>query len=81
MTLSDTTATALDDAAALWIAALNNVGPQTYSQPSGCGAWTIAELINHVAGGGERYAMLDSAPWRGGIRICWLESRAINESC
>ena len=23
----------------------------------------------------------DSAPWRGGIRICWLESRAINESC
>ena len=58
MTLSDTNATALDDAAALWIAALNNVGPQTYSQPSGCGAWTIAELINHVAGGGERYAML-----------------------
>ncbi|GAA3045875.1 hypothetical protein GCM10010528_26420 [Gordonia defluvii] len=28
--------------------------------------------------GGLRY---DSAPWRGGIRICWLESRAINESC
>lgn len=58
MTLPETTATALDDAAALWIDALNTVDPQSYSHPSGCGEWTIADLVNHVAGGGERYAML-----------------------
>ncbi len=58
MPLPDRTATALNQAEALWIDALRQVDPATYARPSGCGDWSIADLINHVTGGGERYTML-----------------------
>jgi uncharacterized protein (TIGR03086 family) len=58
MALPDRTTTALNQAEALWVDALSRVDPTTYSRASGCGDWSIADLINHVTGGAERYAML-----------------------
>ncbi|MGD1257948.1 maleylpyruvate isomerase N-terminal domain-containing protein [Mycobacterium seoulense] len=33
-------------------------GPGDLDKPSGCDGWTIADVVNHVAGGGHRYVML-----------------------
>jgi uncharacterized protein (TIGR03086 family) len=49
---------ALDQAEQLWVDALSVVGPGDLDKPSGCHGWTIADLVNHVAGGGHRYVML-----------------------
>lgn len=49
---------ALGDAERVWVDTLTRVNPRMYEHPSGCGQWTAADLINHVAGGGERYSML-----------------------
>nr|WP_101953382.1 TIGR03086 family metal-binding protein [Mycobacterium intracellulare] len=49
---------ALDQAEQLWADALAAVTPTDLGKPSGCDGWTIADLVNHVAGGGHRYAML-----------------------
>ncbi|MEZ5211340.1 MULTISPECIES: TIGR03086 family metal-binding protein [unclassified Gordonia (in: high G+C Gram-positive bacteria)] len=48
----------LDDAEALWAAALSSAGAGTLSAPSGCGEWSNRELIDHVIGGADRYRML-----------------------
>jgi len=58
MALPDRTTTALNQAEALWIDALSHVDSTIHSRPSGCGDWSIADLINHVTGGGVRYTML-----------------------
>lgn len=49
---------ALDQAEQLWVDALSSVGAGDLVKPSGCDGWTIADLVNHVAGGGHRYVML-----------------------
>jgi uncharacterized protein (TIGR03086 family) len=49
---------ALDQAEQLWADAITAVTPADLGKPSGCDGWTIADLVNHVAGGGHRYAML-----------------------
>lgn len=49
---------ALLDAEQLWADALAQVGPATLDRPSGAESWTNRDLINHVTGGGHRYAML-----------------------
>jgi hypothetical protein len=49
---------ALDQSEQLWIDALAAVAPGDFDKPSGCDGWTITDLVNHVAGGGHRYAML-----------------------
>lgn len=49
---------ALDQAEQLWVDTLSVVAPDDLDNPSGCDGWTIADLVNHVAGGGHRYAML-----------------------
>jgi uncharacterized protein (TIGR03086 family) len=49
---------ALDQAEQLWADALAAVTLADLGKPSGCDGWTIADLVNHVAGGGHRYAML-----------------------
>ncbi|MCX2713649.1 TIGR03086 family metal-binding protein [Mycolicibacterium sp. J2] len=49
---------ALDQSEQLWVGALSAVAPGDLDKPSGCDGWTIADLVNHVAGGGHRYAML-----------------------
>lgn len=49
---------ALLDAEQLWADALAQVGPAVLDRRSGAEAWTNRELINHVIGGGHRYAML-----------------------
>ncbi|MEZ0364456.1 TIGR03086 family metal-binding protein [Mycobacterium sp. pUA109] len=49
---------ALDHAERLWADALSAVAPGDLGRPSGCAGWRIADLVNHVAGGGHRYVML-----------------------
>ncbi|MGO2035570.1 MAG: maleylpyruvate isomerase family mycothiol-dependent enzyme [Brevibacterium sp.] len=49
---------ALDRAEACWITALARVRPADLQRPSGCPEWTNRELINHLIGGGLRYAKL-----------------------
>lgn len=49
---------ALNDAERLWVDVLSGVTPDMREAPTLCGDWTVADLINHVAGGGERYSML-----------------------
>lgn len=72
MGLRPRTNIALGDAERVWAQTLTHVDLHWYDRPSGCGRWTVAELINHVAGGGERYGMLlagrtadDTATTRG----------------
>lgn len=48
----------LDDAARLWAEHLAKAGPETLGGASGCAGWTNRDLINHLIGGGYRYAML-----------------------
>lgn len=48
----------LDRAEACWVAALQRVDAQNFDAPSGCESWTNRELINHLVGGGLRYAKL-----------------------
>ncbi|OBC05207.1 MULTISPECIES: maleylpyruvate isomerase N-terminal domain-containing protein [unclassified Gordonia (in: high G+C Gram-positive bacteria)] len=49
---------ALLDAEQLWVDALAQVGPAALDRRSGADGWTNRDLINHVTGGGHRYAML-----------------------
>ncbi|MGD1238805.1 maleylpyruvate isomerase N-terminal domain-containing protein [Mycobacterium paraseoulense] len=49
---------ALDQAERLWVDTLSAVAPGDLDKPSGCDGWTIADVVNHVAGGGHRYVML-----------------------
>jgi uncharacterized protein (TIGR03086 family) len=49
---------ALDHAEQLWVDAVSAVTASDLDKPSSCDGWTIADLINHVAGGGHRYVML-----------------------
>ncbi|MCR8895560.1 TIGR03086 family metal-binding protein [Gordonia sp. GONU] len=48
----------LDEAARLWADHLANAGPERLGEASGCAGWTNRDLINHLIGGGYRYAML-----------------------
>lgn len=48
----------LDIAEAHWKTALASIGPHAYDRPSGCPGWSVRDLVNHVNGGGHRYAML-----------------------
>ncbi|WOC14441.1 maleylpyruvate isomerase family mycothiol-dependent enzyme [Gordonia sp. MP11Mi] len=48
----------LTESANLWSAVLDHVGDAALASPSGCPNWTNRDLINHVIGGGHRYAML-----------------------
>lgn len=48
----------LDRAEACWVTVLARVGPTDLERPSGCPEWTNRELINHLVGGGLRYAKL-----------------------
>ncbi|ALG83414.1 isochorismatase [Gordonia phthalatica] len=61
----------LGEAESLWVAGLESLGDDI-DVPSGCGDWTIRQLVDHVAGGGERYRILldggsaaDTAATRG----------------
>lgn len=63
---------ALEQAEQLWVANLSGLSDAVLSASSGCDQWTIRDLVNHVAGGGHRYAMLlrgqsaaDTAATRG----------------
>jgi hypothetical protein len=49
---------ALDHAEECWVTALARVKPGDLDVASGCAAWTNRELINHLVGGGLRYAKL-----------------------
>ncbi|WP_341264552.1 TIGR03086 family metal-binding protein [Gordonia hydrophobica] len=65
----------LGEAESLWVSGLESLdddSPVDLDVPSGCGDWTIRELVDHVAGGGERYRILldggsaeDTAATRG----------------
>ena len=52
----------LDRAEACWVQALRRLGPPDvsahYAAPSGCEGWSNRDLVNHLVGGGLRYAML-----------------------
>ncbi|WP_238419151.1 maleylpyruvate isomerase N-terminal domain-containing protein [Gordonia sp. 'Campus'] len=48
----------LDEAARLWADHLADVGPESLGKVSACAGWTNRDLINHLIGGGYRYAML-----------------------
>lgn len=59
MTIEGDMARALAEAEQLWAGALSTAKfPDDLGVASGCGEWTNADLVNHVAGGGERYGML-----------------------
>lgn len=47
----------LGDAEMLWVSALTHLG-EALDDPSGCGEWTVRELVDHVAGGAVRYRIL-----------------------
>ncbi|MDF0528849.1 maleylpyruvate isomerase family mycothiol-dependent enzyme [Tsukamurella sp. 8F] len=49
---------ALSSAEGVWLSVLEHVAPSQWSQPSGCGEWTVRDLVDHVSGGAHRYAML-----------------------
>ncbi|MGC2942080.1 MULTISPECIES: maleylpyruvate isomerase N-terminal domain-containing protein [unclassified Brevibacterium] len=49
---------ALDRAETCWVTALARVRPGDLDAVSGCPEWTNRELINHLVGGGLRYAKL-----------------------
>lgn len=62
----------LDAAEQVWSELQSQIGDAELAAPSGCADWTVRELINHVIGGAERYAMLldgataeDTATTRG----------------
>lgn len=48
----------LDRAEACWVTALERVDAVNIDDPSGCESWTNRELVNHLIGGGLRYAKL-----------------------
>lgn len=48
----------LDRAEQCWVTALGRLGAEAADRPSGCAEWTNRELVNHLVGGGLRYAML-----------------------
>lgn len=48
----------LDEAAQLWKDVLAQVSGSDLDARSGCTDWTNRDLINHLIGGGDRYAML-----------------------
>ncbi|WP_166971720.1 maleylpyruvate isomerase N-terminal domain-containing protein [Brevibacterium atlanticum] len=48
----------LDRAEECWVAALSRVRIEDLDSASGCEEWTNRELINHLVGGGLRYAKL-----------------------
>ncbi|WP_137824094.1 maleylpyruvate isomerase N-terminal domain-containing protein [Brevibacterium sp. 2SA] len=60
--LSPVIAENLDRAEDCWVQALRRLGPPEgsarYAAPSGCQGWSNRELVNHLIGGGLRYAML-----------------------
>ena len=47
----------LGQAEALWVAGLERLEGDLEA-PSGCGDWTVRQLVDHVAGGGDRYRIL-----------------------
>ncbi len=49
---------ALDEAARLWTGLLAQAGPEALERPSGCAEWSNRDLVNHLVGGGDRYAIL-----------------------
>ncbi|QKT07506.1 TIGR03086 family protein [Gordonia sp. X0973] len=51
-------ARAIEEAERFWAAVLTRVTDADLDEPGGCGTWSNRELINHVIGGGHRYAML-----------------------
>lgn len=65
----------LGEAESLWVDGLELLDedlPAGLDRASGCGDWTIRQLVDHVAGGGERYRILldggsaeDTAATRG----------------
>jgi uncharacterized protein (TIGR03083 family) len=36
---------------------LHTLAPEQWETPNACGSWTVAEVVAHLAGGGERYAL------------------------
>lgn len=49
---------ALTSAESVWTDALARVTASDLDRASGCDGWSVRDLINHVNGGGDRYAML-----------------------
>jgi len=49
---------AIDEAVLLWTGVLERVGAADLGAPSGCADWSNRELVNHLVGGGDRYAIL-----------------------
>ncbi len=49
---------ALEKAAQDWADLVAQCDAEAMDSPSGCGDWSNRELIDHVIGGGHRYAML-----------------------
>lgn len=47
----------LGSAESLWVSGLTHLADDL-DVPSGCGEWTVRELVNHVAGGASRYRIL-----------------------
>ena len=41
-----------------WMKAQDRLSAEAADRPSGCAEWTNRDLVNHVVGGGLRYAML-----------------------
>ncbi|MGW9003026.1 maleylpyruvate isomerase N-terminal domain-containing protein [Brevibacterium casei] len=48
----------LDCAERCWVTALGRLGAEAVDRSSGCAGWTNRDLVNHLVGGGLRYAML-----------------------
>jgi uncharacterized protein (TIGR03086 family) len=48
----------LGDAEQLWVSALTSATGSSLDDASGCPGWSLRDLVNHVTGGGLRYAML-----------------------
>lgn len=62
----------LGAAESLWVSVLGHVERDNFDRASGCGEWTVRELVDHVAGGADRTAILlrggtsdDTATTRG----------------
>lgn len=83
----------LGEAETLWVSGLEQLGPDL-DVPSGCGEWSVRDLVDHVAGGAQRYRILldggsaaDTAATRGldyvgtdPIGIFWEHEHRLRES-
>ncbi|WP_246490714.1 maleylpyruvate isomerase family mycothiol-dependent enzyme [Brevibacterium oceani] len=58
MTMEASVDVHLDRAEECWVSALEGVRAEDLDAESGCPEWTNRELINHLVGGGLRYAKL-----------------------